>query len=645
MRPNGKSFSIIDWQEGNVKQEVPHFPFFLNFNFVATAEGVLRPLAPGGRGDDVFIRWHICPAIGDVFLGILFGITGIFPKNCKIGLANIRWNPYHAPLTYQPSTSKKELNVKFLKGVAIFFVFCFAAYGVFTFLKRPPVLSVTQDEMDYLGTLGIGIQDGQASASGLSGVLSDVQGVPSIGSGTGASASSAPPSFLGGPAASSIAPSYSHAAPPYTERDSVQQPATEELFSPTIDVLPPPNLAEPVDFPIQTSTVDVPQFESSPPVPATESPPPWEQNWDGPASDLTAVPATTDYQHLLDISSSPTLPTQSPVSIKNLDPLGGGSVRRIEANTTRQANAFSTTNNTPVSPAPTRYTQTAARQSSLTFEPVRPEAASNDPVVAFTAPRRTYTPPPPPPQQQSESLQHPVAVVPATDPETPRRIEESPADTVSSTQSPIRDALERYLQSRGQLTESGDPEKIRIAFVQLSQLYEHDQLSEAERATMRPMLDALALKVIYSRDSHILEPPYQVKPGETVESIAHAFNLNAALLRKINGLTPSQGLTAGTTLKVVYGQFDARISVHRKELTLLLGGLYAGRFSFAVSNPEIPTHPGEFVVTYRTDRSMALNNSWILATAHTADATIVFSDQDAREIFDILSDQSVIVVE
>jgi hypothetical protein len=451
---------------------------------------------------------------------------------------------------------------------------------------------------------------------------------------------------LGGSTVAPIAPSYTETAPPYAlgVGDSVQQSAPAELFAPTVDVLPPPNLAEPVDFPIQTSPVEVPQCETSP-VPATESPPPWEQNWDGPASDLSAITLPpVDSLRILNTSTSPTNPTPSPVIVKTLDSPGVDSVRRIEADTPKQAAASSLTYNMPVSPVPTRYTQTAAR-SSLTFEPVKPEAVAKDPVVAFAAPKRTYTPPPPPPQQQSESVQLPVAVSPLTNPGPPRRIEESPADMVAATRSPVRDALERYLQSRGELTESGDPEKIRIAFIQLSQLYEHDQLSEAERAMMRPMLDALALKVIYSRDSHILEPPYQVKPGETVESIAHDFNLNAALLRKINGLTSSQGLTAGTTLKVVYGQFDARISAHRKELTLLLGGLYAGRFSFAVSNPKIATQTDEFVVTYRADRTMALNNGWILATAHTADATIVFSDQDAREIFDILSDQSVIVVE
>jgi hypothetical protein len=98
-------------------------------------------------------------------------------------------------------------------------------------------------------------------------------------------------------------------------------------------------------------------------------------------------------------------------------------------------------------------------------------------------------------------------------------------------------------------------------------------------------------------------------------------------------------------LKVVYGQFDARISIQRRELTLLLGGLYAGRFSFSLPNANIPVHRGEFYVTQRTGRMLTLNNGWILATNHTRNATIILTEQDAREIFDILSEHSVILVE
>jgi transposase-like protein len=202
-----------------------------------------------------------------------------------------------------------------------------------------------------------------------------------------------------------------------------------------------------------------------------------------------------------------------------------------------------------------------------------------------------------------------------------------------------------FIQSQRALAESGHPENIRRAFIQLSQLYEHRQLGETERAMMQPILDMLALQVIYARDTHILEPPYRVKPGETIESIARDFDLTPTLLRKINGLPESRALPAGTTLKVLYGQFDAQISIKRQELTLLLGGLYAGRFSFSFPHAGVPMRNGEFYVTTKTDQSLLLNNGWILATANTRNATLIFADHNAREIFDILSEQSVIVLE
>jgi hypothetical protein len=80
-------------------------------------------------------------------------------------------------------------------------------------------------------------------------------------------------------------------------------------------------------------------------------------------------------------------------------------------------------------------------------------------------------------------------------------------------------------------------------------------------------------------------------------------------------------------------------------LTLLLGGLYAGRFPFSFGNAGVPKSSGEFYVTRGADRMIVLNNGWVLATAHTKNADIVFTDKDAREIFDILSEQSVIILD
>ena len=569
--------------------------------------------------------------------------------------------------------------MKFVKGTIIFLVLCLAAYGAFALLKPSPRTDLTDSELQYLQSIGINIQGGRAAESGLSAVLGDVAGVESIGTDMGASPSSTPPSFLTGQSGSSLTPSFADSALRLAS-SSPDQPAPES-FVPAIDVLPPPNfvepVAEPVSPPVQTPPIETPSFggvpfSEPPPVLPTESPPPWEENWDGPASDLTRMPPPLEFLLPRDTPPNSTANTlrniQSPADEHIVYPSGGGNVHRIDNNvrtillvSASQEDTFSSTDSVPINvapvqpspvhpvpayPTPVRYTPPPVRQH-LTFEPVKPESPPNTPSVAFAPPKRTNTQQTEQTPQQSYSpLTTNVAVKQIGTP----RIIESPVESPYSGRPPavqpsIQEARVRFIQSQQQLAESGNSQNIRLAFIQLSKLYEHNQLDEAERTMMLPILDALARTVIYARDTHILEAPYRVKPGETVESIAQNFNLTPALLRKINGLTMPQVLAAGTTLKVVEGQFDAQISVKRKELTLLLGGLYAGRFSFTLSHAGIPVQRGEFYVTHRTDRAITLNNGWMLAAAPVRDATIVFTDHDAGEIFEILSEQSVIVVE
>jgi LysM repeat protein len=318
-------------------------------------------------------------------------------------------------------------------------------------------------------------------------------------------------------------------------------------------------------------------------------------------------------------------------------------IRRITPNSARQEYSLPAPGSVPVNTVPqpaSTYTRTSVRQSNG-FEPIKPEIPPNVPIVSFAPPKQNPAQQPavlqqPPMPQQSMITQAGVRQI-----ETPV----APVDDSPTRQPAAQSAVERFIQSQQQLIDSGNPKNIRLAFVQASQLYEHKQLNDLDRVLMRPLLDSLALKVIYARDTHILEPAYRVKPGETLESIAKDFNLSPVLLRKINGITASE-LPAGTVLKVVFGQFDAKISMKRKELTLLLGGLYAGRFSFSLLNDTgVLTQSGEFYVTHRTDQAITLNNGLTLSTTHAKNTHIAFSDQDAREIFDILSEQSVIVLE
>ena len=518
---------------------------------------------------------------------------------------------------------KRELIVKLVKGVTIFLVLSFAAYGVFTLLKKDPVVDLNESDISILRNMGIDVSNGgQADGSGLSSMF-DVEGADPIGAVNSASGST-PSNFMSEPTTSSMAPSYGGPVPYVAMSSSELQPA------PPMDILPPPPTV-PAGFsmPVSPAETEAPPF-GAPPIPATESPPLWESSWDGPTS---GIPVSSS-QEVLQSFHSP-LPAAQPTYQTNTNPLPTvgariapspieTNIRRIESDAANQHISSATAANAP---PPTRYAPTSARHP-LAFEPVKPEVSQNAPMFAFA-----------PPKQINMEAQYPLANTP-----TVKQIE-SPAGVPLPTQPTVQEAVERFIQTQRQLAESGEPEKIRLAFVQLSQLYEHDQLSDVDRTVMQPILDRLALNVVYARGSHILESPYRVRPGDTVESIAQEFSLPPVLLRKINGLSMSQELPPGTVLKVVCGQFDARISVKRRELTLLLGGLYAGRFPFTMPNTGVPVRSGEFAITHKTDRLVALGNGWVLATASTPNATVVFSDQDAREIFDILSEQSVIVFE
>ena len=683
--------------------------------------------------------------------------------------------------------------MKYVKGVAICLVLCFAAFGVFTLLKPPPQVDLSDENIRLAESLGMDVGDGGAAETGLSAVFCDVEIGFDIGLPSGVPSNSSPPPglFGGSPSGTSTPPSHFGGGvqvppvppPPVTTDPRVAMAGERMQTSPDFfaPVLPAPNFAVPADpfqnqvspsqsqpsqsqpsqsqpsqsQPSQTPQGLIPQghipapvtefptFETSVsgtppvvmfPVSAAEAPPPLAANRDGPAisfsspqeclqshnsspitppnnntsgnhtnrnyiappitfpftaSPLEVITAPPQEEHFAqhdfaqhsvaqhnvvqhnvggvatrasaqDTSNEITLSTSSSV---------GENVRRIGVDSENRDSLFSSSNSVSITPTPTpvRFIQTSVRQQP-TFEPVRPAASPNDPIIVFGQPRQISPPPQPEQRQQPEQVQPARMIFPASpslmsEQEVQQqaqqnvllRFTESPVISPAEqhiaarqfvSQPQISDnTIERFIQTQRQHAESGDPERMRNAFIQLSQLYEHPQLGETERTMMHPVLDALALNVIYSRDTHLLEPAYRVKPGETIESIARNFLLTPTLLRKINGLSTFQEPVPGTMLKVVIGQFDARISIQRRELTLLLGGLYAGRVPFTLSNPALQTHSGEFPVTHKSDRRIELKNGWVLATAQAMDATIIFTDQDAGSIFDILCGLSVIVVE
>jgi LysM repeat protein len=143
-----------------------------------------------------------------------------------------------------------------------------------------------------------------------------------------------------------------------------------------------------------------------------------------------------------------------------------------------------------------------------------------------------------------------------------------------------------------------DEGRLSEAHLALSTLYDNPDLPPAQARQVTELLDQLAGTVIYSRQ-HILEQPCIVQPGETLDQIANRYSVPALLLARINGISDPQRLEPGRQLKVVRGPFDAVIHLERHEVSLLVSGRYAGRFSIGVGCDQ-PKLEGTYVVSEKT---------------------------------------------
>jgi lipoprotein-anchoring transpeptidase ErfK/SrfK len=247
----------------------------------------------------------------------------------------------------------------------------------------------------------------------------------------------------------------------------------------------------------------------------------------------------------------------------------------------------------------------------------------------------------------------------------------------SSYESPAADAprnsftaysLRRDLAAAQKQIEEG---KFRAALATLSPYYNQSDVSTEDRAQLIGWLDALAAKVIYSRE-HLLDTAYQVRGSETLFDIAQRCHVPAELLQNINGVGDPRVLLPNTTLKLVPGPMRAEVNLTTSELTVYLGDLYAGRFPFTLGN-EPPT-TGDFEVKdrqpertyYGADgRTIAANDPtnpygqcWIdlgaSACIHGSPLSpppgapalgcISLSPQDARDVYSILSHGSRVTI-
>jgi lipoprotein-anchoring transpeptidase ErfK/SrfK len=137
-------------------------------------------------------------------------------------------------------------------------------------------------------------------------------------------------------------------------------------------------------------------------------------------------------------------------------------------------------------------------------------------------------------------------------------------------------------------------DQMREALATLSVFYGIPNLPVAQRGQLLTRLDPLAREVIYST-RHLMEKPHRVGTNETLMEIAEKYRVPWQLLANINGIKDPLVITPGTELKVVPGPFNAQVDLAKRELTIFLGDLYAGRFPIAVGSDPAPK-PGNFTV-------------------------------------------------
>jgi lipoprotein-anchoring transpeptidase ErfK/SrfK len=380
-----------------------------------------------------------------------------------------------------------------------------------------------------------------------------------------------------------------------------------------------------------------------------------------PPSSITNL-LSADYEQKSPDAATETPARELPTGVEAPTPPASLASSITASSATPIAAAESTAAAPPESPAPPASAW-PAKPASYTEEPTTatrpatPEAAPAPPELPTLAARNPENKPKAEfagntaPNSQTDAA--PAAPAPVGDPAT----DSGPAH---------RSSLDRVMQSVQSKINSGEWYQ---ALFTLSLQY-NAETPPADRQRLLDILDPLAAKVIYSKE-HLIEAPYDVRRGDTLNSVAQRYNVPWQLLANVNGLTDPEALTPGMQLKVIPGPFRAEVDVNGRELTLFVGRLYAGRFPISVgSDPSPPA--GEYRVNdkqpgrtyYSADgRTMPVEDPrnpygqiWIDlggdvcihgSPSSDADARmgcISLSPADANDLYGILSKGSAIVI-
>jgi LysM repeat protein len=159
---------------------------------------------------------------------------------------------------------------------------------------------------------------------------------------------------------------------------------------------------------------------------------------------------------------------------------------------------------------------------------------------------------------------------------------------------PTSASAKSFANAKRMALEQANSGKLKEALATLTVFYGAQDLTSDQQSDLVDLLDALAREVIFSQ-RHLLEVPYVINPGETLEQVAKTCQVPVSILARINGLDEQANLAPDRKLKVIQGPFRAEIVLDRSEMTLFLGDLYAGRYPVSFGSEPAPK-PGMYEV-------------------------------------------------
>jgi len=422
-------------------------------------------------------------------------------------------------------------------------------------------------------------------------------------------------------ATTGVAPQSTSAAPPW----SPNPPATG-LASDTAATTP-------------TDTGE-PQPPAVPPIPEIPDVPPATPQ---PAPATTSIPIPTE------------LPANIPTARYPDEPAPNGTVASADA----ASSAMPPTTTAPVAPP------TPTPQEVVT--PSTPEQANSVDIAA----NNLSSPPLAAQENPLRQSPNPTASDPyvgSANPTVPPTVETPSATEPSS-----------FATSWPTIQATLDRGEFATAHQLLSRWYNDPTLTPTDAEMVETLLSQLAGTVVYSTE-HQLEPAHVVKPGESLETIAKQYNVPWQLLAKINGIAAADQVQPGQELKVVRGPFSALVDLSRKQLTLMVGDRYAGKFPITVPSlaavaegqwrvdQKLVVPAASVVQSAYTPASAAIDRAIMLRSEATTDQAasastltiasgaappnssigapaIRVSPQDAEELSDILSIGSRVVIQ